>query len=68
VHGGALEDASGALLFGSQDDQVYAVDADGRKLWSFATGGDVDAPVTLLSDGTVVVGSDDGRVYALRAR
>jgi outer membrane protein assembly factor BamB len=68
VHGGALEDASGALVFGSQDDQVYAVDAEGRKLWSFGAGADVDAPVTLLSDGTVIVGSDDGRVYALQAR
>jgi len=68
VHGGAMEDASGALVFGSQDDQVYAFDADGGKLWSFMTGGDVDAPVSLLSDGTVMVGSDDGRVYALRAR
>lgn len=68
VHGAALEDSSGVLVFGSQDDQVYAVGADGQKLWSFTTGGDVDAPVTLLSDGTVVVGSDDGHVYALRAR
>jgi outer membrane protein assembly factor BamB len=68
VHGGAMEDASGALVFGSQDDQVYAFDADGGKLWSFTTGGDVDAPVSLLSDGTVMIGSDDGRVYALRTR
>ena len=66
VHGGALEDESGALAFGTQDDDVYAVDADGRPLWRFATGGDVDAPVTLLGDGTVVVGSDDGTVVALR--
>jgi outer membrane protein assembly factor BamB len=68
VHGGALEDAAGALVFGAQDDQVYALDAEGGKLWSFSTGGDVDAPITLLSDGTILVGSDDGRVYALRAR
>jgi outer membrane protein assembly factor BamB len=68
VHGGALEDAAGVLLFGSQDDHVYALGAGGDTLWTFPTGGDVDAPITLLSDGTVVVGSDDGRVYALRAR
>jgi outer membrane protein assembly factor BamB len=67
VHGGALEDPSGALLFGAQDDAVYAIDANGKLLWRFATDGDVDAPLTLLSDGTVVVGSDDGRVRALRA-
>jgi outer membrane protein assembly factor BamB len=67
VHGGALEDAAGVLLFGTQDDRVYALGPAGDTLWTFSTGGDVDAPVTLLSDGTVIVGSDDGRVYALRA-
>jgi outer membrane protein assembly factor BamB len=68
VHGGALEDARGALLFGAQDDAVYAIDANGSLSWRFTTGGDVDAPLTLLHDGTVLVGSDDGTVYALRAR
>jgi outer membrane protein assembly factor BamB len=66
VHGGALEDAAGTLVFGAQDDAVYAVSAQGALLWRHATGGDVDAPVTLLKDGTLVVGSDDGSVRALR--
>jgi outer membrane protein assembly factor BamB len=66
VHGAALEDDAGVLLFGTQDDAVYAVGPEGELLWSFATGGDVDSPVTLLSDGSVVVGSDDGKVYMLR--
>jgi len=66
VHGGALEDATGTLVFGAQDDAVYAVDAGGRLLWRFTTGGDVDAPATLLRDGTLVIGSDDGLVTAFR--
>jgi outer membrane protein assembly factor BamB len=66
VHGGALEDAAGTLVFGAQDDNVYAVDARGRLLWRFTTGGDVDAPATVLGDGTLVIGSDDGSVRALR--
>jgi outer membrane protein assembly factor BamB len=66
VHGGALEDAAGTLIFGAQDDAVYAVDASGKLLWRFATKGDVDAPATLLHDGTLVVGSDDGLVRAFR--
>jgi outer membrane protein assembly factor BamB len=68
VHGGALEDERGRLLFGAQDDAVYAIDANGALSWRFTTGADVDAPLTLLRDGTVLVGSDDGTVYALRAR
>jgi outer membrane protein assembly factor BamB len=67
VHGGALEDEAGTLIFGAQDDVLYALDARGRSLWHFTTGGDVDAPATLLADGTIVVGSDDGTVRALRA-
>jgi len=65
VHGGCLEDAAGLLLFGAQDDSVYAIDEAGKLLWRFTTDGDVDAPVTLLGDGSVVVASDDGHVSLL---
>jgi outer membrane protein assembly factor BamB len=68
VHGGALEDEAGALLFGTQDDAVVAIDGSGKLRWRFATGADVDAPVTLLPDGSVVFGSDDGKVSMLRDR
>jgi len=65
VHGGSVEDAAGALLFGAQDDSLYAIGASGKLSWRFTTDGDVDAPVTLLSDGSVVVASDDGHVRLL---
>jgi outer membrane protein assembly factor BamB len=65
VHGGAVEDADGTLFFGAQDDRVYGVDVDGRSTFLFATNGDVDAPITLLDDGAIVVASDDGKVYLL---
>ena len=41
---------------------------NGSLAWRFATGADVDAPITVLGDGTAVFGSDDGVVYALRDR
>ena len=65
VHGGALEDDGGALYFGAQDDAAYAVERNGEIRWRFATGGDVDAPLTMLSDGALLVPSDDGKVYLL---
>jgi outer membrane protein assembly factor BamB len=68
VHGGALEDDAGTLLFGAQDDTVVAIDASGRLRWRFKAGGDVDAPLTLLTGGDLVVASDDGKVLLLRAR
>jgi outer membrane protein assembly factor BamB len=66
VHGGALEDDDGALYFGAQDDKVYAILPSGEVAWRFTTAGDVDAPLTLLSDGSLVIASDDGKVALLR--
>jgi outer membrane protein assembly factor BamB len=67
VHGGALEDTLGTLVFGTQGDDVLAVDSAGSLLWRVTTRGDVDSPVTLLKDGTLIVASDDGLVRAFRA-
>lgn len=68
VHGGALEDDAGVLVFGAQDDTVVAIDAGGHLRWRFTTRADVDAPVTLLEDGALIVASDDGNVTMLAAR
>ena len=65
IHGGPLEDAEGILFFGTQDDGVYALDREGAVRWRFSTGADVDAPLTLLGDGSLVVPSEDGTVTLL---
>lgn len=65
IHGGPLEDIDGNLYFGAQDDAVYAVGPDGALRWRFETRGDVDGPLTLLSDGSLVVPSEDGSVTLL---
>lgn len=65
IHGGPLEDAGGVLYFGAQDDAVYAVGPDGALRWRFETGGDVDAPLSLLTDGSLIVPSEDGTVTLL---
>ena len=67
MHGGALEDDAGMLVFGAQDDVVSPSTAERRDAAGGSRrGADVDAPVTLLADGELVVGSDDGKVYLLR--
>jgi hypothetical protein len=60
------------LLFGSDDDHLYAVDAAGRHLPGFpvATGGDVFTTPLVVSPNrrespVVVFGSDDGGLYVL---
>ncbi len=60
--------AGGVLYFGSDDGNVYAVDArDGRQHWKRGTGGPV-ASTPAVADGTVYVASYDGKFYALEAR
>ncbi|MEO8877736.1 MAG: PQQ-binding-like beta-propeller repeat protein, partial [Polyangiaceae bacterium] len=65
IVGGALEDDDGTLYFGAQDDAVYAIARDGSVRWRLVTGGDVDAPLTLLDGGALVVPSDDGKIRLL---
>jgi outer membrane protein assembly factor BamB len=38
----------------------------GSVLWEFVTNGSSNSSPAIAADGTVVVGSDDGRVYAIR--
>jgi outer membrane protein assembly factor BamB len=65
IHGGPVEDRQGRLYFGAQDDNAYALSAEGTLLWKFKTGGDVDAPLVITEQGLLLVGSDDGKLYAL---
>jgi outer membrane protein assembly factor BamB len=53
------------VVFGSQDDRLYALDSEGHHRWSLELGGDVDSSPVLAADGTLYVGSDDGRLYAI---
>ncbi len=66
VHGGPLATKDGVFAFGAQDDRVRILDASWNVVWSFDTSADVDAPLTLLDDGTFIVPSEDGRIYAFR--
>ena len=56
----------GAILVGSQDDHLYALEPDGRLRWFLSFDADVDAPVAVAADGTVYVGGDDRALRASR--
>ena len=57
----------GRVYVGSDDDFLYAVDAEsGAEAWAFETGGSV-ASSPAVADGRVYVGSGDDFVYAVDA-
>jgi outer membrane protein assembly factor BamB len=60
--------ADGVIFFGSDDGNVYAVDAaDGHQLWQRHTGGPVPSTPAIAGQ-LVYVGSYDGKFYALDKR
>jgi outer membrane protein assembly factor BamB len=62
----ALSPDEQTLYVGCRDDQLHAVAAaDGKPLWAYRTGDDVDGAPLVAADGTVYFGSDDHRLYAL---
>jgi outer membrane protein assembly factor BamB len=59
--------AGGIVYVGSDDDNVYALNAEtGTQVWKYTTGGFVDSSPA-VAGGIVYVGSGDGHVYALNA-
>jgi len=59
--------ANGTVYVGSDDGNVYALDAgDGTEQWRYETGGPVDSSPA-VADGTVYVRGGDDDVYALDA-
>ena len=58
----------GAIFFGGDDGNIYAVEAEsGQQLWKYRTGG--PAPSTpAVKDGVLYALSYDGKLYALDAR
>ena len=52
------------MVFGSCDGTIYFLDiASGKPVWSYEIGGDLTASPA-VADGIVVIGSEDGSVYA----
>ena len=57
--------SDGTVYIASDDTDLYAINPDGSKKWSFNTRGWVRASPSVGSDGTIYIGSDDSRLYAI---
>ena len=59
--------ADGRVYFGSQDKNVYSLDAgNGSFIWKFPTNSRIESSPA-VSNGKVYIGPDDGNVYCLNA-
>jgi outer membrane protein assembly factor BamB len=59
-------DGNLTVYIGSDDDNVYAINADtGAEKWRFDTGANVISSPIVDLDGTIYVGSDNGNIYAI---
>jgi outer membrane protein assembly factor BamB/predicted Ser/Thr protein kinase len=54
------------IYVGTSDQQFHALDAHGRRRWSFATAGPVSTPPA-VADDVVTVGCSEGQVYGANA-
>ena len=66
IRSSARIDRAGRIYFGSQDDFVYGLSEGGQLLFRHNIGRDVDSSPVIDSRGTLLVGADDGSLYALR--
>ena len=54
------------VVVGSRDEHVHCIDRnDGKKIWTFATLGEVDSSPVICGD-KVIVGSEDGNIYMIK--
>ncbi len=59
--------SNGVVYVGSQDKNVYAIDAwSGELIWNFTTAGTIESSAA-IANGRVYIASDDGYVYCLDA-
>src|SRR5579872_512984 len=60
---------NGVVYVGSEDKNVYALDANtGTKLWNYTTGANINYSSPAVVNGVVYIGSWDDNLYALNAK
>jgi outer membrane protein assembly factor BamB len=63
-----LVDSRHDVYFGTVAGSILGYDAAGKRLFELKTGGSVDSYPALAADGTLLVGSADGMLYAIGSR
>lgn len=68
VWGAPAVDARGTAAFSGRTGEVFAIDRTGRRVLHVTTRGPIDSSPAFGPDGTLYIGSEDGRLYALQPR
>ena len=58
-------DARHNVYFGTRPGHLYGFAASGRRLFDIDTGATVDSNPALAGDGTLLIGSENGLLYAI---
>ena len=67
IYSSAIFGVDGTIYVGSEDGNLYAINANGTLKWAFPTGNEIDSSPALGTDGTIYVGAYDGNLYAVNA-
>jgi outer membrane protein assembly factor BamB len=59
-------DRDGDAYAGTKNGHITGFRADGTRLFDIATGAAVDSYPAIAGDGTLLIGSTDGSLYAIR--
>jgi outer membrane protein assembly factor BamB len=62
----AAVDSRGDLYFASRTGHIYGFEPGGRQLFDLDAGGKFDSYPALAPDGTLLIGDDNGTLFALR--
>jgi outer membrane protein assembly factor BamB len=62
----AVVDDRGNAYFASRTGHIFGFDTGGHRLFDFNAGGTFDSYPALAADGTLLIGADDGGLYAFR--
>ena len=57
----------GIIYFGTQGDQLIAIDSNGTEKWRFDVGADIVSSPTIAENGTLYFGSNDSMLYAVNS-
>ncbi len=65
IHSSPSITEDGAVIIGSSDNQLYAMNPDGTIRWTFPTGGSVSSSALIDANGAIYFGSNDNNLYCL---